>query len=230
MESVCSIINGILVLAVGLSARQIVQAQGTTYLSNLGQSSTDSYAVGSGSWYASFFETGTNVGGYSLNSIQLAMADASGNPSGFTVMIYANRLGAVLPGSSLGTLNGSTDPATGGSYTYTDDSNITLLPSTPYFVVLTAGTVIADGAYEWSLTGIDSYNPSGGWAANGGRVYTSSNGSSWTGIPVAYPQFAISATAVPEPSALALSVLGGLGFLWHRRKIDVTDTNFPTRE
>jgi hypothetical protein len=70
----------------------------TAYLSNLGQSSTGSLAVGSDSWLAASFGTGTNEGGYELNSIQLAMTDASGNPSGFTVMIYTNgESGAIAP-------------------------------------------------------------------------------------------------------------------------------------
>ena len=56
------------------------------------------------------FSYRNNGGGYSLNSIQLGMADASGNPSGFTVMLYAqdyNHFGGIVPGSSLATLNGS---------------------------------------------------------------------------------------------------------------------------
>jgi hypothetical protein len=85
------------------------------------------------------------------------MADASGNPSGFTVMLYS-AIGnlAVLPGSSLGTLSGSTDPATGGIYTYTAPSNLTLSSTTLYFIVLTAGTAVANGAYTWSES---SYPP-----------------------------------------------------------------------
>jgi len=225
------IIGGIIVLAVVLSVPQILQAQGTTYLSNLGQPSTGSLAVGSDSWYAALFFTGTNASGYSLNSVQLAMTDASGNPSGFTAMLYAQDYSngfAIFPGSRLGTLSGSTDPATGGIYTYTDDSNITLSPSTPYFVVLTAGTTVANGAYDWSLAGIDSYNPNGGWGVIGGvsgDYLHSSDSSSWNSTSSGgFPQFAINATAVPEPSSGILLGLGGLGFLWHRRKTDTTDT------
>jgi hypothetical protein len=65
------IINGIMSSVFGLLAQQILQAQGTTYLSNLDQSSVGSLAVGSNSWLAGIFETGTNPGGYVLNSIQL---------------------------------------------------------------------------------------------------------------------------------------------------------------
>jgi hypothetical protein len=156
-----------------------------------------------------------------LNSIQLAMTDASGSPSGFIVMLYAHVLGGLSPGSSLGTLNGSLNPVTSGIYTYTPASNLTLSPRTPYFIVLTAGTAVANGAYEWSYAGINSYNPTDGWGAQAG-VWASTNGSSpWGGSGSTFPQFAVSSTAVPEPSILGLLVLGGFFLVWHRWKAKV---------
>jgi hypothetical protein len=122
------------------------------------------------------------------------------------------------PGSGLGSLAGSLNPATGGIYTFTDDSNITLSAATHYFIVLTAATAIANGAYNWSATstpspGFNSYH----WGGGQIPLLHSSNGSSWNSISVIYHQFAINATAVPEPGVLSLFGLGGLGFLWHRR-------------
>ena len=74
---------------VGLLTQRVTQAQGTlTYLSNLGQPSSGSDIVGSNSWLFTTFRVGTNPNGYVLNSIQLEMTDASGTPSGFTVMLY----------------------------------------------------------------------------------------------------------------------------------------------
>ncbi len=209
----------IITTAIGLLIQQIVQAQETLYVSNLGQTSTGNYAVGSDSWYASFFKAGNNIGGYELNIIQLAVTGASGNPSGFTAMVYANINPeiAVLPGNSIGTLDGSLNPVDAGTYNYTPDSNIVLSPNTDYYVVLTAETPIAEGAYEWSLAGANSYNPSDGWSGSVGRVYTSSNGLSWIPISAAYPQFAITATAIPEPSSAFLLLLGS-GVLFYVRK------------
>src|ERR1017187_4058000 len=104
-----AILLAILALALGMFSPQIAQAQGTLYISNLGLTSSGSSPVGNDSWLAADFGTGTNAGGYLLNSFQLALADASGNPSGFTAMLYT--LGgsgpSPGPGSSLGTLNGS---------------------------------------------------------------------------------------------------------------------------
>ena len=153
----------IVMFAVAFFATQIIQGQGTTYISNLGYISTGSSSVGSDVWFAADFFTGTNAGGYALNSVQLATTDASGNPSGFTVMLYSSISGfATFPGSNLGTLNGSLNPVTAGTYSYTPASNLTLLPSTSYFIMLTAGTTVANGAYEWSDS---AYPPSSsvGW-------------------------------------------------------------------
>jgi len=212
--------KGIIVsLAVAVSALQLVQAQGT-FLSNLGQPSAGSVVVGSDSWLAAIFHTGTNAGGYMLDSIQLAMADASGSPSGFTVMVYAPDAGSYFPGHSLGTLNGSLNPVTSGIYTYTPATNLTLAPRGDYSIVLTAGTPVANGAYGSSYVGINSYNPSDGWFCRG--LWTSSNGGPlWTGSAGAFPQFAINATIIPEPSVLSLFVLGGFLLVWHGRKAPV---------
>src|ERR1017187_2208576 len=105
-------------LALGMLSPQIIQAQGTTYLSNLEQSSTGSQPVGSDSWLAVAFVPGTNAGGYVINSIQLTMSNASGNPSGFQVMLYRAGGGGGEPGALLGTLNGSLNPMTAGIYNY----------------------------------------------------------------------------------------------------------------
>jgi hypothetical protein len=212
------IIIGIIVSTFTLLTSQFTKAQGTmTYLSNLDQTSTGSEAVGSNSWVATDIMTGTHIGGYLLNSIQLAMTNTVGNPSGFTVMIYSAFIsGGITPGSSLGTLIGSSNPATIGTYTYTPASSIILSQDTPYFIVLTAGTAVANGAYEWSLAGANTYNPSNGWRAGG--VYGSSDGLFWNSYAPGGPQFALTATPVPEPSASILILLGGGVLIYIRRK------------
>jgi len=213
-----TIISGIIACVFGLLAPQILQAQGTTYLSNLDQSSAGSLAVGSDSWLGANFQTGTNAGGYVLDSVQLELADASGSPSGFTAMLYANgKLGGPTPGSSLGTLNGSLDPVAAGVYTYIPASTLTLSARTSYFIVLTAGTAVAGGAYEWSYAGSNAYDPSGGWFSDG-VLCTSSNGSSWPSLTTSYLLFAISGSPVPEPSSLTFVGLGVFLLVWRHRK------------
>ena len=217
------IIGGFFILATGLLVPQIAPAQGTlTFLSNLGQTSAGSAAVGSDSWLAATFFTGGNAGGYLLNSVQLAMDDGSGNPAGFTVMIYsAVGFIGINPGSNLGTLTGAANPATAGVYTYNTSSPLTLSSGTPYFIVVTSGTTVANGAYDWSLSGVNSYNSMDGWRVTGGTssgVYQSGNGSSWTSLSATYPLFAIDASAAPEPAIIGLLALGGLLIAFQRRK------------
>ena len=221
------IIYGVFALANILDSR-IVQAQGTmTYLSNLDQASVGSLAVGSNSWWAAPFETGSNPSGYVLNSVLLGMADASGTPSGFTVFLFSAASGTGpwwLPNFNLGTFSGSLDPTTAGIYTFTAISNFMLSPFRTYFIVVTAGTSVANGEYNWSYTGATNYSSIENWSSSVEQTgaSTSSDGSPphpiWGIVPGDYAQLAINATAIPEPGVLGLFGLGGLAFLWHRRK------------
>ncbi len=217
----------IIVFAVAILAPQITTAQGTTtFLSNLGQTSSGSNPVGSNSWLAAGFATGNNASGHLFNSVQLAMTDASGNPSGFTVMICASAPDPVNVGNSLGTLTGSANPATAGTYTYTAPSDISLSPSTAYYIVISAGTAVENGSYEWSFLNTSSYQPVGNWGAS--VTFISSGGlpSSWSRLGsnpnFDYSQFALNATPVPEPGVIGLFTLGSLlvGFLrWKTRSV-----------
>jgi hypothetical protein len=209
------IIRGTIALVVGLSGPQLVEAQGTLCLSSLGLTSAGTASVASNSWLGVDFQTGTNAGGYLLNSVQLSLGDASGNPSGFTAMIYA---GGNYPaggdlGSNICTLSGSLEPVTAGIYTYSPASTLILSPREFYFVVLTASTPVADGVFAWSVTSTFAPTVSGGWYGDNG-CFASSDGLYWNGggLPHQYAQFAIYATdlPVPEPSTFALLALGGL--------------------
>ena len=213
-------VHSLILLAVGLFALQTAQAQGTTtYLSSLSQTSTGSEPVGSNSWLAAGFYTGFNTGGYVLNSVQLGITDASGNPDNFTVLlcVQSSFPAAILPGNSIGTLSGSLDPVTDGIYTYTAPSNLILSPRTLYYVVLAAGTTVTNGAYGWSES---AYPPiiSSGWAVDNEVLYstgTALGNRIWSYTPyLGIAQFAINATAVPEPAIPNLLSLGVLAFCW----------------
>ncbi len=211
-----------LTLALVLLPTPITRAQGaTTYLSNLGQASTGSATVASNSWVTVMFHTGTNTGGYALNSIQLALTDAEGSPSNFTVALAQGAAGAGPPpvpgGIVLGTLNGSLDPVTSGIYTYTWATSLTLAPNFYYCIVLTAGTSLADGTYMWACANTDSYSSSSGWFFEGAWTDATGKGA-WIAINNTFPLFAVSATAVPEPSVVGLLALGSLCFLCRRRE------------
>ncbi len=192
-------------VSVGLVSVQQLPAQGT-FVSNLGGTSVGSVAIGSDSWRGQPFTTGTNVGGYSVNSVQMQMADSTGNPAGFTVSIY-NSINN-HPGDSLGFLAGS-DPTVSGIFSYTS-TGIMLLPFKQYFVVATSLTPVVLGAYSWSIVAPSSTgNSTGGWSLVQ-LYYSSANGSAWNFDRGFTFQFAINATAVPEPSSLVLFSCGGL--------------------
>lgn len=200
------------VILIELFAPSFVQAQGTLYISNLDQTPTGSAAIGSDSWIAQRFFTGGNSGGYVLNSVQLLIGAASGNPSGFNVSIY-NSSGGV-PQNDIGTLSGP-DPLASGTFTYTAPS-ITLSASTYYFVTVTSETPVLQGSYNWSAA--NSFTSDNAWEID--DVYFSSpDGSTWTGYGRQNVfQMAIYATAIPEPATLTLAGLGLAALSFRRRR------------
>jgi hypothetical protein len=191
------------ILAAQFLASSFSQAQETGYVSNLGQTSADSEAVGNDSWLAQTFYTGINPEGYILNSVELLMDASSGSPGGFGVSVYSS----LNPNNNLGSLNGL-DPSAGGIFTYTA-SGLMLSPSTYYYVVVTGATPVEQGAYNWSVENTSAI-VSGleGWFVYNVRRM-STDGANWTIVNrhSAF-QLAINATAVPEPATLALAGLG----------------------
>jgi hypothetical protein len=207
-----NVISGFIVFLIALLIPQITGAQGTVYVSGLSQTSTGSHSVGSDSWLAADFETGTNASGYVLNSVELALINASGNPNGFTAMLYTQvGEGGVNPGSSLGAFSGSSNPSTSDIYVYTAPPDFILSPNTFYNIVVTSQTLAGTGSYNWSDSTFPP-NLSGGWRVSYGVLY-SNNGAitDWYAFPVSgYAQFSIDAISIPEPGVLSLFGLGGV--------------------
>ncbi len=206
------IISFIAILGIWLP--QLSPAQGTIYLSNMGQPQTSNGVVASDSWIAQRFQTGPDLNGYTLNSVQLLMAQASGGASGFSATLYTSVNG--LPGTMLAGFSGL-DPSMPGIYTYAA-SSISLSPSTAYYVVFTAATPMAQGSYHWNRASSASYIASDGWSLAPFSV-GSADGSDWLVYRLSLHQFAVDATAVPEPATTALMSLGlaALSF-WRCRK------------
>ncbi len=208
---------GILLLISWSFVPLLVSGQGTLYFSNLAETSTGSMVVGSDAWLTQSFRTGTNSAGYYLNSVQLLMGATTGNPSGFSVAIYTHDPNDIrFPGSFLSSLSGP-DPAIGGTHRY-NSTGIVLLPSTSYFVVLTAATPVSNGTYLWTGTSSFIAVSIDGWGGTGFH-FSSADGVAWSRIAGPFFQFGVNATAVPEPSMPAMVALGlfGLSF-WRCRK------------
>jgi len=142
------------------------------------------------------------------------MASPTGSPDGFAVMIYEEGASGE-PSSEIGALSG-TDPTSGGIYTYSTGS-ISLLPATAYYIIVTSATPITTGAFEWEMTTSSGYTSMDGWRTGGIAYGDSSDGSNWNNSRGLAFQFAVSATAVPEPSVVSLVGLGGLALALYYR-------------
>jgi hypothetical protein len=180
-------------------------AQGTVYLPNLAEPSAGGLSVGSDQWIASLFRTGDNTGCFALESIQVSMNATIGTPESLTVSLYSYDNNTTFPGSSLGTLIGSS-PVSGKVFEFTA-SGMILSASTSYFLVLSSGTPIDQGAYTWNQSANLDYVAANGWQMAAG--FSVFDGEIWDrsrGVPM---QFAIYATPVPEPSSFALLLCGG---------------------
>ena len=211
-----------LVFSVGLVALAclVVPARAEVVLSNLTEDFDGADQVNGGSWRSVSFVT--NAQAWTLTSATLFLGSPSNTSGNLFVNVYSNATDR--PGSSLGTLSGSDNPASAGQYTYTSNG-ISLDPSTTYWLV--AGVSSGIGYYRWLYT--HSSTSTGVWSIPSTNTYARSTdaGSTW-GSANNYPYlFSIEATAtapssVPEidpnslGSVLAL-VLGSLGLLERRR-------------
>ena len=180
-------------------------AQSQTFLSNLGESPGGSFAVSQSSWAAQAFNVGDNIvgtrnEGFQLNSIQVLMDAPIGNPSGFSLSIYDIVTRDEGPSRFIGSLVG-TPPNTAGVFTFTA-SNITLGPKT-YWVVMTSSSPIAMGSYSWRESSSGNFEGADRWSPYPSHDF-SSDGLTWTINGNKPLQFAVYATAIPEPSSLVL--------------------------
>ena len=187
--------------------------QSTIVFSNLGQTPTGSLAVGNNAWCAEEFFTGTNSGGYLLDSIQLQLGTPIGTPSGFSLSIYdGNGVGGFTPGNLLQSLSGA-EPSASGVFTF-QSSGFLLNPNSSYFIVATAATPLTSGSFQWDTTSWIDQAHVFDFAA-GGLLFQSSDGHAWTYSRPNNFVFAVYATTIPEPSSLVLFGLAG-SFLFTR--------------
>jgi hypothetical protein len=196
---------GLLAMAGVVAAPLSSNAQSITYLDHPGSVINSGQAIQSDSWLGISFQTGTNSGGYSLDSMTMYNAGIAGNPSGFQFLLYADNMG--VPGSEIELLSGAS-PTGVGNYTFTS-SGVTLAPNTVYWAVATAAdSSISGNSYYWAFDpnaattidgwslGIDASSLGGGdsWYSSGGV------GSPFT--------LSINAEPTPEPGAFSLMGLG----------------------
>jgi PEP-CTERM motif len=186
-------------------------AQGTLYLSNLGQPPNSlGTGVGSSSWCAQSFNTGTFSDGYDLASIQLSLSGSFAQ-NGNTLIAYLYTDNHGVPGTSLTPLDGL-NPGSKAIYSYTADG-VLLSSSTTYWIAVTStqpvSTVIPKNFYLWFTTTSSSYTASDDWSINAQNyVAISNDGTRWFKIQADPFLFAVDATPVPEPASLAVLGIG----------------------
>jgi hypothetical protein len=191
------------------------QPAGTTYVSNTGETNFGSYGVAGGDWLAQPFITGTSPGGYSLDAVDLVMGSGQPGVTNFQLGIYSTSTFNFKPAYNLETLTGDSNPFFSGIYTYTS-SGIILNPNTQYWIVASASNSSGNNgfsAYYWGLTRDTVFSSNDGWQIPFGAThavyYTAMK--VWTlysSDTYGTQQFAIEATAVPEPGLSALLSIG----------------------
>ena len=138
-------------------------------VSNVGQTATGNANVTASQSQGQGFTTGSDSGGYTLGSVELAVSSFSGTASDITVSIYSESSGD--PGTVVHTL---TTPASISTpvTTFTAPSDTTLAAGTTYYVVIsTTGSGI--NLSRTDATAEDTGGVSGWSIADSGRVFAS---------------------------------------------------------
>jgi hypothetical protein len=200
--------------AIAVCAMVSTSATAKLVVDNLSEATSASAPT---SYRSGAFQTGSEAGGYTLESI---IFKTSGSPTtehgNFVLQVRADNGGE--PGDLLadGVLSGNDDPFEAGNYTYTA-SGVTLDPSTLYWLSATVST--GSAYYYWDMT--NSTNETvyeAGWSIS--ELTAFGGPGNWSVFDNSRPQFGVSiATAsTPSPGPIALLSLGGLILLLTRPK------------
>lgn len=136
--------------------------------------------------------------------------------------IYGNSGGQ--PGSLVASLTGDLDPNPSGfaNYTYTPSGSVTLSANQIYWVVAQGGTSV--DSHKWALNVGGSVPTTGSVGVGFDDVsysvsYSIPSLPDWHSAWESPYMMEMLVTAVPEPSAMALSLVGGLGILVLKRRL-----------
>ncbi len=204
-----------LLAAAGVALLSVVPASATTYTTSLPGSSLGPYGLNASQQLGVSFETGSNLEGYEINSVTLALNLASDEGSLLTPTLFATSAG--LPsGAALFSDFTLTTAGTGiNNYTFTANSSFILDPNTSYALVLVPGAISL--GHGWYYT-VDASTNIGGWSMANNLLASMDGGSTWSAPAGATVKTAINATAVPEPSALIFLGVAGVTAVALRRR------------
>lgn len=205
--------------AAALVCLSVIGSAGTGYseivLSNpFEQVGAINATVSGSNYFTTGFITGTDANFLSLQSVNLSLATSGTAASVSPVVQLFSGTGS--PTTLLGSFSSQTVAVTiPTSFAFNYLGSASLLPSTNYWVVLSAS---AGQAFGWYTTDENpSAQNSSGYAFTSGKRSTNA-GSSWVNSSAA-ASGAVSITAVPEPSSIVLAGLGVLvaGYQLRRR-------------
>lgn len=216
-----SLVSRASILAAALSLRSVASAipGETISWSNLDANNASSGIAGyvSGIQYVVVQSFTTGASATELGSILLDMESGSG--SGFSLALYS--AGVNAPGSLLETLSGSAAPTSAATYSFTSGLSIALSANTTYWWVASVESESLEGQFKIALTTFSSEANDGGWSIGQGySTYPSDEGfGPLNPFRKKSFQFAVTTSAIPEPSTYAaLAGFGAFAFVvWRRR-------------
>ena len=155
---------------------------------------------------------------YTLDSVSLRLS-GSILSSQIVLSLYTND-GSNTPGTLISSFPATpfTLTSTVTSYTFTTSSAVTLAAGTTYWVTMYTTSSNTNGlSWKTSSPQPSSYSTVG--VSLSGTIFGSNTSpSSWTNTSsTVYNSLTVNATAVPEPTAVALAILGIAGLAVHRR-------------
>lgn len=184
-----------------LTALPAAKSEGQLVIvNNLPNAATNSLGITYDFWRANEFTVGSTDARFGNVTISLASADPV-NP--LVVQLWSGN--TTRPTALIATLSGA-NPTTGGNYTFSATSSITLSALTPYWVVLSTSSSFSATDYEWNST--SDLSTTGPGTLDGYNSATAS-GTLWL-THVTSSNFMMS-VSVPEPAAYGL--IFGMGIL-----------------
>ena len=185
-------------------AGAIVPLADVTLISNVGQTAaTGAAQVSITQSQAQGFTTGSDSGGYTLGSVELAVSSFSGTASDITVSIYSESSGH--PGTVVHTL---TTPASisAAVTTFTAPSGATLAAGTTYYVVIsTTGSGISLGRTNAAAEDTGGVS---GWSIADFRRFLGGSGWNITTTPIRMRVNGDAATSTNSPATGAPTITG----------------------
>ena len=167
----------------------------TTLVSNTHLSATDSKS----SFIAQSFETGANLGGYTVSEVDISLGDVHSRGTSTRIRIREDNGGE--PGALVANLTNPASLTTDSLNTFTVPAGTTLAASTIYWITTNEEISPVDISF-FALTGSDDETSETGWSIGDGRLWRTVEADSWTPAGTSL-LIAIKGTAIPPTTLVS---------------------------